>query len=351
MKCAVLISGGVDSSVALKLLQVTGRYDLTAFYLKIWLEDELAYMGQCPWEEDLAYVRSVCETAGVPLEVVSLQREYWERVVAHTLAELKAGRTPSPDILCNERVKFGAFFERIGAEFALVASGHYAQTRQGADGRSELVRGVDPVKDQTYFLSHLRQDQIARVAFPIGGLKKTEVRALATTYSLPNRDRPDSQGICFLGKIPYNEFVRYHLGVKPGRIIDKQTGRILGGHQGTWFHTIGQRKGLGLSGGPWFVAGKDLSENVVYVVHESGVNEAAERAFVIAGLNWIAGFPARPDLSVKIRHGERTVACKVEPMGEGRMAVTMAEPDRGIAPGQYAVLYDGDVCLGGGVID
>jgi tRNA-specific 2-thiouridylase len=213
-----------------------------------------------------------------------------------------------------------------------------------------LLRAKDPVKDQTYFLSHLSQEQMRRVVFPIGHLTKPEVRATAAAMALPNRARPDSQGICFLGKIPYNEFVRFHLGEKKGSIVEQKTGRILGPHKGTWFHTIGQRKGLGLSGGPWFVSGKDLERNLIFVVHTSEADEVAGREFLISGLNWIAGAPSGQGLSVKIRHGEKRVPAVAESVAEGCLRIAMAEPDRGIAPGQYAVLYEGERCLGGGII-
>ena len=200
MKIAVLLSGGVDSSVALKLLRRDEEHEITAFYLKIWLEDELAHLGECPWEDDLRFAREICSEARVPLEIVPLQKEYYERVVSYTITELRAGRTPSPDIFCNQRIKFGAFVDSVSASFEKVASGHYGRIAEDG-GTFRLLKGVDPIKDQTYFLSHLRQEQVARGLFPIGGLLKSEVRRLALDYELPNRMRADSQGICFLGKI------------------------------------------------------------------------------------------------------------------------------------------------------
>ncbi len=200
MKIAVLLSGGVDSSVALRLVKQAGHRDIAAFYLKIWLEDELAYLGNCPWEEDLKYTRAVCEQAGVPLNVVSLQTEYQERVVSAAVEELRAGRTPSPDIWCNQRIKFGLFCEKIDPGFDKIVSGHYAQVEERGVLRL-LKRSPDPVKDQTYFLCALNQKQLGRLWFPIGHLRKDGVRRLAREYDLPNRDRKDSQGICFLGKI------------------------------------------------------------------------------------------------------------------------------------------------------
>lgn len=345
-----LLSGGVDSSVALMRLAREGVPDLTAVYLRIWLEDELAFLGRCPWEEDLTYVREVCALADVPLEVVSLQREYLDRVVEYVLVGLRAGETPSPDVICNRRVKFGAFLERWGRELDAVASGHYARTRRREDGRTELRCGADPVKDQTYFLSQLTQQQVARCRFPVGGLRKADVRAEAARLGLPNRDRPDSQGICFLGRLPYDAFVEHHLGRRPGTIRDRASGRVLGQHRGTWFYTVGQRRGLGLAGGPWYVVGTEVDDGVVWVVHGERLAEHARDGFVLPHPHWIAGPPRRPELDVRVRHGERRLRGTVADRDDGGLAVRLAEPDPGIAPGQFAVLYDGDVCLGGGEI-
>jgi len=350
LKIAALLSGGVDSSVALRLVKQAGHRDVTAFYLKIWLEDELAYLGSCPWEEDLKYARAVCEQAGVPLQVISLQTEYQERVVAEALAELRAGRTPSPDIWCNQRIKFGLFFEKIDAGFDRIVSGHYAQV----EPRGEvclLKRSPDPVKDQTYFLCALNQNQLRRLWFPIGHLRKDDVRRLAREFDLPNRDRKDSQGICFLGKIRYPEFVRHHLGERAGEIVELETGKTLSEHRGFWFYTIGQRKGIGLAGGPWYVVKKDVSANRVYVSHSDHYLEHARRQFAVSSVNWIAGEPQRLDLQAKVRHGPRLADCRVGRLGEGCWEVTLAEADQGIASGQSAVFYDGEFCLGGGVIE
>ncbi len=264
MKIAALLSGGVDSSVALSLLRSEG-HDVTAFYLKVWLEDELSHLGTCPWEEDLRFAKEVCRRLDVPLEVRSLQKPYWDRVVRYAVSELEAGRTPSPDVLCNQQIKFGAFLDEIDSGFDRVASGHYAR-RDDVGGSVVLKSGVDPVKDQTYFLSRLSQQQLARALFPLGGIHKSDVRKRARELGLSNQDRRDSQGICFLGKIPYREFVRHHLGEREGDIVDVESGSVLGRHKGYWFHTIGQREGLGLSHGPWFVQGKDVARNVVYGV-------------------------------------------------------------------------------------
>src|SRR4030067_2342068 len=214
MKNAILLSGGVDSSVALRLLKDEG-HQITAFYLKIWLQDEFSFLGECPWEEDLKYARGVCEQANVPLEVIPLQTEYWDNVVSYTIEEIKEGRTPNPDIFCNSLIKFGQFYDKIDSSFEKVASGHYARVEK-SNIRYQLKKSPDPVKDQTYFLAYLTQDQLSRAYFPIGIYKKEEVRKLALKFDLPNKERKDSQGICFLGQIKFNDFIKHHLGEKKG---------------------------------------------------------------------------------------------------------------------------------------
>lgn len=350
MKIAVLLSGGVDSSVALQLLKRQGGHDITAFYLKIWLEDELAFLGDCPWEDDLKYARAVCQQAGVPLKIVPLQTEYLEKVVEHALAELRAGRTPSPDIFCNQRIKFGEFYRRIDADFDKVASGHYARLEHN-NGTFLLKRAPDPVKDQTYFLSNLNQAQLQRALFPIGHLQKVEVRRLARDFDLPNCDRKDSQGICFLGKIDYRDFVKFHLGEVDGPIVELESGEKLGEHRGFWFYTIGQRHGLKLGGGPWYVVRKDTIKNIIYISHRERMAACQRSAFTVGQLNWIAGPPEREKLQVKLRHGPQNIACHIVRLADGRCEVTLANPDPGIAAGQHAVVYDGDICLGGGIIE
>jgi tRNA (5-methylaminomethyl-2-thiouridylate)-methyltransferase len=349
-RVAVLVSGGVDSSVALMRLAEGGAHDLTAFYLKIWLEDDMAFLGSCPWEEDLTFVRQVCDTAGVPLEVVSLQREYLDTVVAYALDELRAGHTPSPDVMCNRMIKFGAFVDRVGNRFDLIASGHHARAAR-RDGLARLLRSADAHKDQTYFLCQLRQDQLARSVFPIGDLTKAEVRGEARRFGLDNAERPDSQGICFLGRVPFDDFIRHHLGERPGEIREAATGEVLGTHRGTWFHTIGQRRGLGLGGGPWYVVGKDNEANTITVAHAERLADHARRRFRVPLPNWIAAPPVRNRLEVKIRHGRRLDRCMATFDDAGGLAIELVDDDPGIAPGQFAALYDGEECLGGGVME
>jgi tRNA-specific 2-thiouridylase len=350
-RIAVLCSGGVDSSVALMRLAEKGVHDLTAFYLKIWLEDEMAFLGSCPWEEDLEYARQLCDRADVPLEIVPLQREYLDTVVAYALDELRAGHTPSPDVMCNRMIKFGAFVDRIGGGFDFVASGHHARTATRG-GLARLLRAADAHKDQTYFLCQMRQDQVARSLFPIGDLTKAQVRDEAARHGLASADRPDSQGICFLGRVPFDDFVFHHLGERPGTIVEASTGAVLGTHRGTWFHTIGQRRGLGLGGGPWYVVAKDQEKNTVSVVHADHLAERTRRSFRVPLPHWIADPPGRSDLEVKIRHGQRLDPCTVAFDDDGGLSVDLVGvDDPGIAPGQFAALYDGDECLGGGVME
>jgi tRNA-5-taurinomethyluridine 2-sulfurtransferase len=349
MKIAVLVSGGVDSSVALALLKKQG-YDVTAFYLKIWLEDELSFLGECPWQEDLAYVQAVCDHLSVPLQVISLQKEYWQQVVSYTIAQAKAGKTPNPDILCNQRIKFGAFFEKIDDSFDKVATGHYAQVKE-KDGVYSLYQAPDEIKDQTYFLSHLSQAQLSRTLFPIGHLQKKEVRVLAEQYDLPTKHRKDSQGICFLGKLAFDEFLKYHLGELSGDLVEIETGNKVGVHKGFWFYTIGQRHGIGLAGGPWYVAAKNVNTNIVYISRNYYSPDKDRSLCTIADCHWIdQKEPILTELSVKLRHGKAKVWCRLVKIGAGEFQISLADSDQGIAPGQFAVLYAGDQCLGGGVI-
>ncbi len=348
MKTAVLTSGGVDSSVALRLLQYEG-HELTAFYLKIWLQDEFSFLGECPWEEDLEYVRKVCEQANLPLEVLSLQTEYWDSVVSYTISEIKEGRTPNPDMFCNSLIKFGQFYEKIDPSFEKVASGHYAKVVHNGH-KYELRRSPDPIKDQTYFLAYLTQRQLSRALFPLGDFNKKQVRSLAEKYQLPNVNRKDSQGICFLGQVKFDEFIKHHLGELKGDIVEFETNKKLGEHTGYYYYTIGQRSGLGLSGGPWYVVKKDITNNIIYISRDQ--NEAREKnEFHVGKINWIAEQPPeKKSLQVKIRHGAKHFECHLDLQTENTGKVLMSETDKGIAPGQFAVFYDGEVCLGGGVI-
>ncbi|MDR3609531.1 MAG: tRNA 2-thiouridine(34) synthase MnmA [Ignavibacteriaceae bacterium] len=348
MKIAVLLSGGVDSSVALNLLKKEG-HDITAFYLKIWLQDEFSFLGDCPWEDDLNYAVGVCKLLNIPLEIMPLQTEYWETVVTYTIGEIKEGRTPNPDIFCNSLIKFGQFYDKIDDAFEKVASGHYAEVLN-SDGEFLLKRSPDPIKDQTYFLAYLTQKQLSRALFPIGKYMKQEIRKFAHEFSLPNMDRKDSQGICFLGQIKFNDFIRHHLGDIKGDIIELETDKKLGTHNGYYYYTIGQRSGLGLSGGPWYVVKKDIGNNIIYISRENFADRAKDY-FIAGNFNWISGkAPEGNEFQVKIRHGASFFNCKMRMLGENKAEVKIDRPDQGIAPGQFAVFYKGEICLGGGVI-
>jgi tRNA-specific 2-thiouridylase len=349
MKIAVLVSGGVDSSVALRILKDQG-YDVTAFYLKIWLEDELSFLGSCPWEDDLEVVHAVCKQAEVPLHVLPFQKEYHDTVVAYTINEIKHGRTPNPDILCNQYVKFGAFIDALKGEFDYIASGHYAQLAP-CNGCICLKKAPDPIKDQTYFLSQLSQDQLKKLMFPIGYMPKYEVRKKAEAYNLPNKDRKDSQGICFLGKLKFSEFVRFHIGDQEGDIIEFETNEKKGTHKGFWYYTIGQRQGLGLSGGPWYVVKKDTDKNIVYISRQYYSPDKKRNTFFIHHCNWMCEpLKGIKSLSVKLRHGPDEHPCTVEYVSDDYYKVVLNDRDQGIAPGQFAVFYDQDICVASGVI-
>ncbi len=347
MKIAALVSGGVDSSVALALLKDAG-HDVTAFYLKIWLEDEVVHLGDCAWEEDLEFVEATCKQLNVPLNVISLQREYWDTVVAETIAEVKQGLTPNPDIWCNEKIKFGSFYQKIPAEYEKVATGHYAQVEEQS-GSFWLKSAPDAVKDQTYFLSRLSQNQLQRAMFPIGHLAKSEVRALAEKYRLPSRNRPDSQGICFLGKFKFRDFLRAHVGESVGDIVEIETQKVLGTHEGFWFYTIGQRQGLGLSGGPWFVVAKDTGKNMVFVSRQEP-NSIGRKEFEIQNCNWISTPPDSGVYQIKLRHGPSFVEGILEHFSATSAKILLSKPDANLAPGQSAVVYCDGYCLGGGII-
>ncbi|MCF7799687.1 tRNA 2-thiouridine(34) synthase MnmA [Candidatus Babeliales bacterium] len=350
MKIAALVSGGVDSSVALALLKEQ-KHDITAFYLKIWLEDDLAFLGDCPWEQDLFYVEKVCKQLDVPLKIINMQQEYWDKIVSYTINEVQAGRTPSPDIFCNQKIKFGCFYEKIDKSFEKVATGHYAILEE-TNNKFILKKSKDLFKDQTYFLSHLNQEQLKRAMFPIGNLLKSEVRDLAKKFNLPNKDRKDSQGICFLGKIKFSDFIKHHLGTKPGDLIEIETGKKLGQHEGFWCYTIGQRKGIGLSGGPWYVVAKDPEKNIVYISSQYFTPDKKRDKLTVSDFNWINGTKPEKteDLSVKIRHGQDFYKCKLEFLEKNKALVTIDGQDQGLAQGQFAVFYDQDICLGCGVI-
>ncbi|MBE7440254.1 MAG: tRNA 2-thiouridine(34) synthase MnmA [Spirochaetales bacterium] len=352
MKVAALLSGGVDSSVALLKLCEAG-HDVQAFYLKVWLEDD-ALAAHCPWEEDLEYARAVAENLQVPLEIIALQHAYRDTILSYTLEQIKAGFTPNPDMLCNNHIKFGAFVEAAGEHFDRIATGHYAGT-QTLDHGVALVRARDRFKDQTYFLARLGQKQLRRALFPLSGMQKREVREQAARASLPTAGRRDSQGLCFLGKISFSDFLAARLGRRPGPFVEEESGQIVGEHQGYWFYTIGQRRGLSLSGGPWYVTRRDILTNQVFISRDYFSADKPRNRFVATGLHWNLDEPESQirtsgSMRVKLRHGEQEYSCHFLEESTDRVVVQIEGHDQGIAPGQFAVFYHEDICLGSAVI-
>ena len=352
MKTAVLISGGVDSAVVVHRLKEQGE-DLHLFYIRIGMDNG---EGDCSAEEDIEMCTLIAHRYGLPFDVVSLHEEYWDHVMEYALRTVKAGLTPNPDMMCNRMIKFGFFEQRWGKDFDQTATGHYATT-EVIDGVKYLATAVDPVKDQTDFLAQITYDQLKHVIFPIGNLPKEEVRRIAVEAHLPNANRRDSQGICFLGQIDYNDFIRRHLGERPGPIIELETGRKLGEHRGFWFHTIGQRKGLGLSGGPWYVVRKNVAENVIYVSNGYGTSKQYGRTLRLDEMHFISGNPWEEvegpvDIMFKNRHTPHIMRGKFTRTGDRQWVIESEEDVQGIAPGQFAVIYDpqGHLCYGSGVI-
>lgn len=349
MHIAALLSGGVDSSVALAEYIRHNPHNkkyISAYYLKIWLEDEVSFLGSCPWEEDIEYVEKTTRMFDIPFRVISLQKAYYDKVVSYTINELKNNRTPSPDIFCNERIKFGSFLDNVEASH--IISGHYAIIRKTDNSPPTLYQGADSIKDQTYFLSHLQTSHLENLEFPLGTMQKSDVRALAHRYKLPSKDRKDSQGICFLGKIRYRDFVKYYLGEKHGDIIDINTQKKMGTHSGAWFYTIGQRRGLQLGGGPWYVAGKDVNHNIVFVQHQNEICPThvvhVENCHSIEP-HTLSQFPH--NLHVKLRHGATMIESKFTYNEKNNTAtITLQHGDEGVAPGQFVVFYYNSQCLG-----
>lgn len=350
---AALLSGGVDSSVVVHLLCEQG-YKPTLFYIKIGM-DGAEYMD-CSAEEDIELATVTARRYGLPLVIVDLHREYWDNVAAYAIDKIKKGETPNPDVMCNKLIKFGCFEQRVGKDFDFTATGHYATTLQ-KDGKIWLGTAKDPVKDQTDFLAQIDYLQVSKLMFPIGHLMKNEVREIAMQAGLPSARRKDSQGICFLGKINYNDFVRRFLGEKEGLVIELETGKKIGTHRGYWFHTIGQRKGLGLSGGPWFVVKKDIQDNIIYVSQGYGVETQYGREFSLADFHFITDNPWREsetegvDVTFKIRHTPEFIKGKLF-REENHYRILSSEKLQGIAPGQFGVVYDEEakICMGSGCL-
>ena len=335
-KIAVLLSGGVDSSVVVYELTRQGLHP-DCFYIKIGPEEKEEW--DCSSEEDLEMATAVAHRYGCRLEVVDCHREYWDNVTRYTMEKVKAGFTPNPDVMCNRLIKFGAFHEKRGHDYDLIATGHYAQT-EIIDGKKWLTTSPDPVKDQTDFLAQIYDWQLEKAFFPIGHYMKDEVRAIAEREHLVNARRKDSQGICFLGKINYNDYIERYLGDNPGDVIELETGRRIGRHKGLWFHTIGQRKGLGFGGGPWFVVKKDVTNNILYVSHGYDPQTAYKQSFPIHDFHYLT-VPCLPErITFKIRHTPEWHEATVEPTSPNSYIIHSKEKIHGVAPGQFCVVYD-----------
>lgn len=352
MKIAALISGGVDSAVAVHRLLEDG-HDIHLFYIRIGMDNG---EGDCSAEEDIEMCRFIAARYNLPFDVVSLHEEYWENVMEYALRTVKEGLTPNPDIMCNKMIKFGYFERRWGKDFDKTATGHYATTTQIGD-KVWLSTAVDPVKDQTDFLAQISYDQLSHLMFPIGDLPKSKVREIAIETRMPNAYRKDSQGICFLGKINYNDFIRRHLGEKKGSIIEIETGRKLGEHNGYWFHTIGQRKGLGLSGGPWYVVKKNVHDNVVFVSNGYDCEKQYGKVIHLDEMHFITENPwtekaESVEITFKNRHAPNFTPARLTRLSDSEYVIESTEKIQGIAPGQFGVIYDKDrkLCYGSGII-
>lgn len=347
------MSGGVDSSVAAFLLKEAGHH-VSGIFMKNWEEeDEDTY---CPAQKDMEDAKSVCDLLGIDFKVINFADQYWERVFAYFLAEYRLGRTPNPDILCNKEIKFKAFLDyakQYQADF--IATGHYVRKNQDASG-VQLLKGIDPQKDQSYFLYALNQEQIAQSVFPIGHLHKHEVRAIAQKLGLTNHAKKDSTGICFIGERKFNTFLKEFLPTQKGT-IETLDGEVLGEHEGLMFYTIGQRQGLQIGGkknkmeAPWYVVQKDMERNALIVVQ--GEHPALyQNTLMVKSLHWISPLPT-PSFRVnaKIRYRQQDQACFIEWIDANHHRVTFDQPQRAITPGQSIVFYHDDICLGGGIIE
>ena len=347
------MSGGVDSSVSALLLQQQG-YKVEGLFMKNWDEDDGS--EYCTAIEDLQDAQAVCDKLGIKLHTANFAAEYWDNVFEHFLHEYKAGRTPNPDILCNKEIKFKAFLEyaeHLGADY--IATGHYARLRQGED-KTSLLRGIDKNKDQSYFLHAVSETQLAKALFPIGELNKPDVRKLAEEHGLITHNKKDSTGICFIGERRFKDFLQQYLPAQPGDIISAE-GEVLARHQGLMYHTIGQRQGLGIGGvkglqeAPWYVAQKDLSTNQLTVVQGNDHPLLLSPSLHVETIDWInKDAPTLPlQCTAKIRYRQNDQACKIVATASG-YEVYFDQPQRAVAPGQSAVFYNDDICLGGGVI-
>ena len=354
-RVVVGMSGGVDSSVAALLLKQQG-YAVSGLFMKNWEDDDTA--EYCSSREDLIDAVAVAEKLGIDIDVVNFSAEYKDRVFGDFLREYQAGRTPNPDVLCNAEIKFKAFLDHALAQGAdCIATGHYAQVRD-VDGLYQLLKAEDGTKDQSYFLYRLNQAQLAKTLFPLGKLYKREVRDIARREGLPNHDKKDSTGICFIGERPFREFLNRYLPANPGEIRTPD-GKLLGRHQGLMFHTVGQRQGLGIGGSrdgdgdPWYVAAKDLQHNRLIVVQGHDHPALLADRLTALDLTWISG--ATPHCNwvytAKTRYRQKDAPCTLASTSNGRCVIEFAELQWAVTPGQSVVIYESQVCLGGGIIE
>ena len=348
-RIAVLLSGGVDSSVVVWEFARLGLHP-DCFYIRIGPEEKEEW--DCSSEEDLEMATAVAAKYGCKLQVVDCHQEYWNEVTRYTMEKVKAGYTPNPDVMCNRLIKFGAFDEKMGHNYDLIATGHYAQTEIDEQGDKWLVTSPDPVKDQTDFLAQIYSWQLRKAIFPIGHHVKNEVREIAEAEHLVNAKRRDSQGICFLGQINYNDYIRRYLGDNPGDVVELETGKRIGEHKGLWYHTIGQRKGLGFGGGPWFVVKKDVEHNILYVSHGYDPQTAYKKDFPLHDFHFLTREVDMHQVTFKIRHAPEYHPATRERMEDGRLMVDAGEAIHGVAPGQFCVVYDENHhrCYGSGEI-
>lgn len=343
------MSGGVDSSVAALLLKEQG-YEVIGVFMKNW--DDTDEFGVCTATQDFEDVRRVCDDIGIPYYSVNFEQQYWDKVFTYFLEEYKSGRTPNPDVMCNKEIKFKAFMDyalSIGADY--VATGHYAQVRT-KDGKTELLRGVDHNKDQSYFLNQLTSDVLQRVMFPLGHLEKPEVREIAKQHQLATATKKDSTGICFIGERNFKEFLSEYLPAQPGE-MQTIAGEVKGQHDGLMYYTIGQRHGLGIGGegDPWFVVGKNVNENILYVEQSDHNEYLYSDGLIASDVNWMNEVDDTFTCTAKFRYRQKDSDVTVQKLPNGRIHVAFANPERAITPGQAVVFYDGDVCLGGGTIE
>lgn len=354
-KILVALSGGVDSAVAALLLQRQG-HEVHAAYMRTWMNEEGGrFLGECPWEEDVVYARGVCEKLGIPFRTLDLMKDYRERIVEYLVEGYSSGVTPNPDVMCNREMKFGVFLRQALADgFDGIATGHYARKRVNADGTSDILTGLDANKDQSYFLTFVRQEQLARAWFPVGDLQKADVRRLATEAGLPNAARKDSQGICFIGKVNINEFLSRYIPEKPGPIVNHE-GRTVGKHKGLHRYTLGQRKGIDVpsntDGEHYVVVAKEFETNTLRVAFERpGLEGLYRDECFVEKLTWVNRPVAEPrELLARVRYRDALTPVTYTPDAFGGAHIRFLNTQRGITSGQVLALHDGDALLGGGV--